>query len=276
MTDLHNIQTLIIDMDGVLWEGNRALPGLQHFFQLLRQHPIKFILATNNASLTQQQYVDKLNRLGVSASPQEVLTSSMATAHYLSEISKPHQTRVLVIGEAGLKSPLIEQGFTLVDGSPQDCGGVADYVVSGLDRQLNWQKLAHASLHLHQGAQFIATNGDTTLPTEQGPVLGNGAIIQALTAASGNKPMIIGKPEAHMYQFAMQILSAAPSSTVAIGDRLNTDILGAVNAGIRSILLLSGISTREDIDDLNYRPNWIFNGLPDLTEALQVMLKSNA
>jgi 4-nitrophenyl phosphatase len=275
MTDLNDIRTLIIDMDGVLWEGNTALPGLQPFFELIRNQQLKFILATNNASLTQQQYIEKLSRLGIAASTSEVLTSSMATAHYLSQISPSHKTRVFVIGEPGLKVPLQDQGFILVEGNPKDCGGVADYVISGLDRELNWHKLAQASLHLNQGAQFIATNADTTLPTEQGPVLGNGAIIAALTAATGIKPIVIGKPEAHMYQFAMKILSAEPHSTVAIGDRLNTDILGAVNAGIRSILLLSGISSRQDLVHLNYQPDWIFNGLPDLTEALASLFKTN-
>jgi 4-nitrophenyl phosphatase len=270
MQPLTNIHALIIDMDGVLWEGNRALPGLIEFFDMLRQQKLPFILATNNASLTQNQYISKLSKMGIAISANEILTSSMATAHHLSEQVEPRSTSVFVIGEDGLRQPLIDSGFTLIDSPFSKKDRPADFVICGLDRDLTWAKLAEASLHISARAKFIATNADTTLPTERGPVLGNGAILAALQAATGVSPTIIGKPEAIIYQQAIKILGEPPTSTIAIGDRLNTDILGAVNTGIRSIMVLTGISSREDLKKIDYQPTWIMPDLPAITVALRL------
>lgn len=268
MSLLTNVHALIIDMDGVLWEGNRALAGLTEFFQCLRKQSLPFILATNNASLTQDQYIDKLKLMGVSASHKEILTSSMATAHYLAEQVSQNASppSAYVIGEEGLRQPLIQQGFRLIESFDPDAP--ADFVICGLDRQLTWDKLADASLHLHAGAQFIATNADTSLPTERGPVVGNGAILAALQATTQVSPIVMGKPEPIMYQQAMKILGVAPEKTIAIGDRLNTDILGAVNTNIRSIMVLTGISQEKDIQSVDYQPTWVMSDIQEVTEAL--------
>lgn len=267
MQSLTNIQALIIDMDGVLWEGNRPLPGLKDFFKCIRKKNLPFILATNNASLTQEQYISKLEIMGVSISPSEILTSSMATAHYLSEQTIPDSSTIFVIGEQGLRLPLIKKGYTLIDSFQSDANPV-DFVICGLDRSLTWDKLADATLHINSGAKFIATNADTTLPTERGPVLGNGAILAALQSATQVSPLIIGKPEPIMYQQAIKLLNVAPEKTIAIGDRLNTDILGAVNTGIRSIMVLTGISSEEDLKSIDYQPSWIMPDLQAITKAL--------
>jgi len=264
-----NIQALIIDMDGVLWEGNRALPGLHDFFKLLRKKQLPFILATNNASLTQNQYITKLDNMGVSVSANEILTSSIATAHYLSEQTRPESCNIFVIGEEGLRQPLREKGFNLIDFYQSTDGPIVDFVVCGLDRELTWSKMADATLHLRAGAKFIATNADTSLPTERGPVLGNGAILAALQAATQIAPAVIGKPGPIMYQQAIKILAVEAENTVAIGDRLDTDILGAVNTGIRSIMVLTGISKEKDINKIKYQPTWIMSDLPAVTKALQ-------
>jgi len=270
MQPLTNIKALIIDMDGVLWEGLDPLPGLCNFFITLRKNDTPFILATNNASLTQQQYVAKLAKMGVSVSADEVLTSSMATAHYLSDQTVASNTTLFVIGEEGLHQPLKEKGFKIIDSESYSESNTADFVVCGLDRELTWKKLATACLHLNAGAQFIATNADTSLPTEQGPVAGNGAILAALEAASKISPTVIGKPGATMYQQAIKTLNTSLENTVAIGDRLDTDILGAVNTGIRSIMVLSGISTEEDLKTIDYQPTWIMQDIQEITAALQI------
>lgn len=267
MLPLSNIHALIIDMDGVLWKGNQALPGLTDFFQALRSLKIPFLLATNNASLTQNQYVDKLASMQVTVSPNEILTSSMATASYLSTQADPSSSRIFVIGEDGLRQPLIDKGFTVIDCYNSD-NAPADFVVCGLDRLLTWDKLVNASLHLSAGAEFIATNADTSLPTERGTILGNGAILAALQAATHVNPTIIGKPEPIMYQQAITILGVSPDNTIAIGDRLNTDILGAVNTGIRSLMVLTGISTEADLETINYQPTWIMPDIQAITKAL--------
>jgi len=272
MQPFTNIQALIIDMDGVLWEGTKALPGLIDFFKVLRKKQLPFILATNNASLTQDQYINKLNTMGVSVSANEILTSSMATAHYLSKQVDPKKSTAFVIGEEGLRHPLIKKGFTLIDAPYNKLDGPADFVICGLDRKLSWEKLAEASLHISAGAKFIASNADTTLPTERGPVLGNGAILAAIQAATNISPTVIGKPEAIMYQQAISLLNVTCEHTIAIGDRLNTDILGAVNTGIRSILVLTGISSIDDLSTIDYQPTWV---LPDLAAISNALLLAN-
>ena len=257
MASLSSIQRLIIDMDGVLWRGDQPLPGLGPFFNFLRRRDIRFILATNNASQTPEQYVAKLARLGVGVEHREILTSAQATALYLETIA-PKGSVVYTIGEAGVRQALTERGFALGDDA-------AGYVVVGMDRGLTWDKLAQATLNIRAGAVFVGTNPDVTLPTERGTTLGNGAVLAALKAATDTTPIIVGKPEPIMYQQAMARLGGNTESTAALGDRLETDILGAVRAGIRSIFVLSGISTRDQLIGLDYQPDWVFDDIADLT-----------
>lgn len=258
MTPLTGIRNLIIDMDGVLWHGDSALPGLPEFFQFLRQRQIRFVLATNNASRTPEQYLAKLSRMEVEVGKDEILTSAQAAAIYLSDIA-PKGAAVYTIGEAGVVEALTEKGFMVTDGE-------ADYVVVGMDRGLTWQKLEGATLNIRAGATFIGTNPDTTLPTERGIVQGNGSVLALLQTASEVAPIIVGKPQPIMYQQAMSRLGGSPAETAALGDRLETDILGAVRAGIRSIFVLSGISKREQLAAVDYAPDWVFNDIAHLTE----------
>ncbi len=261
---LTDMRAAIIDMDGVLWAGDLPLPGLREFFDTLRARGLPFVLATNNSSRTAAQYVEKLAGMGVTVSVDEILTSGLATALYLRGQANSQGGRVFVIGEDGARNCLVEQGFTLTD--LYDVS--ADYVVCGMDRALSWDKLATATLNIRAGARLVGTNPDTSLPTERGITHGNGAILAALQAATGLAPLIIGKPEPIMYQQALLALGADPAHTVAIGDRLDTDILGAVRTGIRSLLVLTGISTRADLVDLDYQPDWVMPGLPEIVEAL--------
>jgi 4-nitrophenyl phosphatase len=270
-----NIRALIIDMDGVLWHGVQPLPGLTDFFQTLREQQIRFILATNNASLTPAQYVTKLAQMGVTVSQNEILTSGTATALFLSQRVKPAETRVFVVGEDGATQPLIDLGFTLTglyDVNNSNSGTNkrgADVVVCGKDETLTWDKLATATLNIRAGAKFIGTNPDTTLPTEHGITHGNGAILAALEVATGVTPTIIGKPEPIIYQQALALLGAEPAETVAIGDRLETDILGAVRTGIRSIMVLTGVSTKDDLKESDYQPTWVMPDIRAVTQALR-------
>jgi 4-nitrophenyl phosphatase len=274
MQTFTNIRALIIDMDGVLWHGQNAIPGLVEFFQALEELKISFILATNNASSTPDQYVKKLAEMGVSVNKNQILTSGIATALYLSEKVNPANTRVFVVGEEGATQPLIDQGFTLtalyeVNKDSDIIKKGADFVICGKDHTLTWDKLATATLNIRAGAQFIGTNGDTTLPTELGITHGNGAILAALEVATGVKPTIIGKPEPIMYQQALALLNAEPTATVAIGDRLDTDILGAVRTGIRSVMVLTGVSTQDDLKDSDFQPTWVMSDIGELTKALR-------
>jgi 4-nitrophenyl phosphatase len=262
-SSLVSIRNLIIDMDGVLWHGDSALPGLDAFFAFMREHSIGFVLATNNASRTPQQFQAKLKRLGVEVSLDEILTSSQATAIYLSEHAA-RGAKVFVIGEDGIRQALAENGFTLWDEE-----SAADYVIVGMDRGLTWDKLARATLNIRAGATFIGTNSDATFPTERGIVFGNGAVLALLQTATGVEPSVIGKPAPIMYQQAMGRLGGNFEDTAALGDRLETDILGAVRAGIRSILVLSGVSTREQLISLDYQPQWVFDDIVELIARWQ-------
>lgn len=257
MAALNSIRNLIIDMDGVLWRGNQPLPGLKEFFNFLRRREIRFVLATNNSSQTPEQYVAKLARMGVAVGRDDILTSAQAAALYLASIA-PKGASVYTIGEAGLTEALTERGFKLSpDGAP--------YVLVGMDRGLSWDKLARATLNIRAGATFIGTNPDRTLPTEQGITHGNGAVLAALQAATDVAPIIVGKPEPTMYHQAQIRLGGSGLDTAALGDRLETDILGAVRAGIASILVLSGVATRQQLAQVDYRPNWVFDGVSELT-----------
>ena len=275
MQTINDLGAFIIDMDGVLWQGSKPLPGLTEFFSTLRATKIPFVLATNNASLTQQQYLKKLADMGVEVSAKEILTTSMATARYLVDTLPATKRRVFVIGESGLIEPLQQQGFTITStyyptDPDAETGDIwADIVVSGLDRQLNWNKLATATLNLRAGAEFYATNADTTLPTELGEVMGNGGVLAALTAATGIEPIVIGKPEPILYQQAFEILGTDKHNTIAIGDRLNTDILGDVNDGMRSIMVLTGVSSEADLAEIDYKPDWVFQDIQEITALLK-------
>ncbi|MDD2724469.1 MAG: HAD-IIA family hydrolase [Methylovulum sp.] len=268
-----NVRALIIDMDGVLWHGDQAIPGLTTFFETLRKQKIRFILATNNAGMTPAQYVLKLAKMGVTVTEDEILTSGITTALYLSQHENPATTRVFVLGEAGASEPIKKCGFTLtglyeVNTTATPNQG-ADIVVCGKDQTLTWDKLATATLNIRAGAKFIGTNADTTLPTEYGITHGNGAILAALQAATGVIPTIIGKPEPIIYQQAMALLGTDTSETIAIGDRLETDILGAVRTGIRSLMVLTGVSTQEDLKTSDYQPTWVMDDILAVTAALQ-------
>ncbi len=265
-SSLASIRNLIIDMDGVLWHGDTALPGLVEFFAFLRAHSICFVLATNNAARTPQQFQTNLKRMGVEVSFEEILTSSQATAIHLSRHA-PRGAKVFVVGEEGIRQAIAENGFTVWDEE-----SAADYVVVGMDRGLNWEKLARATLNIRAGAKFIGTNSDTTFPTERGVVFGNGAVLALLQTATSVEPMVIGKPAPIMYQQAMERLGGSVADTAALGDRLETDILGAVRAGIRSILVLSGVSTREQLTISDYQPEWVFRDIVELTTHWQADL----
>jgi 4-nitrophenyl phosphatase len=261
-THLSSIRHLIIDMDGVLWRGETPMDGLQAFFASLRHHHVDFVLATNNASRTPEQYADKLARFGVEIPTERILTSALVAAAYLATLAPPG-TRVYAIGEDGARRALEQQGFVLSGGI--DDG--AEYVVVGWDRQLTWNKLATAALLIHSGAGFIGTNPDLNFPTELGPVPGNGAQLAAIELTTGVAPVIVGKPEPRMYEEAMRRMGAQHNTTAVLGDRLDTDIAGGVRAGLPAILVLSGITTEADLALSPVRPDLVCK---DIKELIQI------
>ena len=263
MIELAAIRNLIIDMDGVLWLGNQPMPGLVEFIDTLRRLGIRFILATNNASKTVEEFVAKLAQFETTIHPDEILTSPQATAAYLAQHAP--DARIFVIGEPGLISELTRQSLTVVS---QDSPAGATHVVVGWDRQLTYAKLVEACLLIRAGATFIGTNPDVTYPDARGIVPGNGATLAALRVSTSVEPIIIGKPQPEMMIQAMQRLGSTPQNTAVLGDRLDTDILGGQNAGLTTLLVLSGVTSREAVLADSIQPDYIFEDIREIAAKL--------
>ena len=256
------IRALVLDLDGVLWRGEQILPGVPELFRLIDERGLRCCLASNNATLTLEMVQERLSPIGVQVPPDALVTSAHAAAGYIQRHYRL-APQVLVIGEESLRQALIEAGCTLVDGA--DGAGV---VVVGMDRGLTWPKLVEAGLAIAAGATFIGTNPDRTFPTERGIGPGNGAILAALEAATGRAPVIVGKPEPHLFLEAMTRLAVPPEQTLVVGDRLETDIAGGVRAGMRTALLLTGVTSVAEVRGRDVQPDWTFEDLPALVERL--------
>ncbi len=258
--NLSDIKAVVSDMDGVLWRGDEPLPAMVAFFEMLRARDLPFVLATNNSMKAPADYALKLAKLGVpDVREEQIITSSTATIIYL-KAHYPAGTPVHVLGGDGLRRLLIAGGFTLDDTAPKA-------VVVGLDTNLTYEKLKRASFHIQKGAVFIATNQDDTIPTPEGFAPGAGSIIAALKAASGQQPLVMGKPDAPMFEAALRVVNTPASQTLMIGDRLNTDITGAALVGFKTALVLTGVSTRADAETNPVKPDAIFTDLAALLKA---------
>ncbi len=264
---LTNIRNFILDMDGVLWRGETPMPGLVNFFETLREQDIGFVLATNNARKTAVQYTEKLSRLGVEIPANQILTSAETTASYLSD-KYPSGSFVYVIGDKGLHEAMKEKEFVLIDRGDVKKGADVSLVVLGFTPYIEYKDLAMGSLLVHKGAAFYRTNPDPSIPSELGPLPGAGALSAVISTATGIEPVTIGKPGPMVFEEALRRLKSSKENTAMIGDRLSTDIVGAKSAGLFAILLLSGISTREDVQESVVKPDYIFVDIEELTLIL--------
>jgi len=259
--DNNDIQSLIIDMDGVLWKGEEEIGNLSKIFDTIRGRNYGFILATNNAMLSVEQYQKKLSRFNVQMEDWQIINSSQATAHYLRE-KYPQGKPVFIIGENGIHSTLSEYNFYHSEKNP-----VA--VIVGLDRELTYEKLRKATLFIRSGSDFIGTNPDVTYPMPEGLIPGAGSILAALSAASNITPKIIGKPSPYMYSYALERLQSKPENTIVVGDRLDTDIAGAQEIGCLTGLVLSGVTDLELALNWKPNPNFISKDLSNLLNELE-------
>jgi len=260
---LSEIKGVVIDMDGVLRRGGNALPGVKDFFFVLRQRGIKLILATNNSTVTPEAVVALMNSMGVSIQPEEMIGSAQATAAYLQQ-HYPAGTPTLILGEEALHAAVEHAGFRLVNDPLK-----ANLVISGFNRQMDYSLLTRMAIAIQNGAAFIGTNPDKSFPLEEWNAPGNGAILAALEATTGAAPLIIGKPEPHLYTQCLRRMNTIPAETLALGDRLDTDILGGQRTGMPTALVLTGISSEADIAVTGIQPDWVFPGLPELTTAVR-------
>jgi len=261
---LTNAQGFVFDMDGVLYRGDELLPGVGDLFNALVLRERRYILATNNSMASPADYVRKLAALGIQVAEEDILTAGTATRDFLIEQLAPDAS-IFVIGMPALRDQLFgDTGFRPVQyGEEQPAA-----VVVGLDLEFTYAKLRAASEAIRNGARFIATNADATLPTEQGLVPGAGSIVAAVAIASGVQPKIIGKPEPFVLEKALQHIGVTAARSVMIGDRLDTDIAAGHRAGMLTVLVLTGVSTREEIPRSAILPDLVFTDLPAMLEAI--------
>ncbi len=245
----------LIDMDGVIYRGGHLIPGADRFINGLRQTNVPFRFLTNNSQRTRRDVATRLQRLGIDVEEEHVYTCAMATARFLAQ-QKPGGT-AFVIGEGGLLHALHENGYAIVDKDP-------DYVVVGEGRTISFEMVESALKMILAGAKLVATNLDPNCPTESGFRPGCGATVAMLETASGVKAFSVGKPSPVMLRGARKELGLSTDQTVVIGDTMETDILGGVQLGFQTILVLSGGTRREDLDRYAYQPDRIVDSIADL------------
>ncbi len=261
---LKNIEALILDMDGVIWKANSPLGDLPSIFRHLEERGIKYIFATNNSTQTPRQYVERLAGFGVHVEPRQVVTSSQGAAYLLSQ-NFPAGCNIYMVGEEGLRTALEDKGFqVLTDGQPDG----AQAVVMGMDRNINFKKMAEATLLIRSGVPFYATNPDKTFPTPRGQIPGAGAWLSVLVTATGIQPVIAGKPYPYLMELGLDILGTSPRNTLVVGDRIETDIAAGQAAGCPVALVLSGVSTRAQAEAWQPRMDFIFDDLTTLAMEL--------
>ncbi len=262
---LQNAKAFIFDMDGVLYRGRAPLPGVANLFNALTLRGIPFLLATNNSMATPASYVLRMAEMGVEVVESQIQTSATATRDYLLGEIDP-ASRILIVGMPALA----EQIFTGTQFQPvaDDPDEHIDAVVVGLDLDFTYAKLRRASDALREGARYVATNADATLPHETGMQPGAGSVVAALSVACGRIPIVVGKPETLMMLKGIDQLGVRPEEAVMVGDRLDTDILSGHRAGLKTALVLTGVSQRGDLAKAEVLPDYVFADLPALTQAL--------
>jgi 4-nitrophenyl phosphatase len=260
--DFSSVRAVLFDMDGVIYRGNTALGGINEILAFLGAEHVAYACITNNASRTREQFAAKLHGMGIAVPAERIVTSATATSVWLRG-RVPRGTTVFAIGMDGLREALFSDDYFVEQAERPE------YVVVGADFEVTYAKLRTACLAIRAGASFIGTNPDTTFPSEEGIIPGVGALILALEAASDQKATIIGKPEPGMFDAALELLGVTAEATLVIGDRLDTDILGAKRAGLRSGMVLTGVSGARELESSEYRPDIVLADLPDLLARWQ-------
>jgi NagD protein len=253
------IRSWLMDMDGVLVREEQAIPGAERFLAGLRESDTPFLVLTNNSIYTRRDLSARLEKSGLTVPEDAIWTSALATARFL-EDQRPGGS-AFAIGEAGLTTALYEAGYTLSERDP-------DYVIIGETRTYSFERITQAIRLIAAGARFIATNPDATGPTTEGPLPATGAVAALISRATGVEPYFVGKPNPLMMRSALNALDAHSETTAMIGDRMDTDIVAGLEAGLETILVLTGVTTRDDAERHPYRPSRIVDSVADLVDGL--------
>lgn len=249
----------LLDMDGVIYRGSEIIPGADRFVKHLRDTGTRFLFLTNNSQRTRRDVAMKLNRMGIEVTERDIFTCAMATARFVAG-QTPGGT-AYVIGEGGLHSALHVNGISIVEDNP-------DYVIVGEGRTMSFENIEKAVRLVDAGAKLIATNLDPNCPTEAGIRPGCGAIVAMIERATGKEAFSVGKPSPIMMRAARKQLGLRSEETVMVGDTMETDILGGVGLGYRTLLVLSGGTRREDLPNYAYTPDLILGSVAEISDSL--------
>ena len=262
MAELTDKRLFLLDMDGTLYLDDALFPGTLPFLRRIREKGGRYLFLTNNSSRGADAYVEKLRRLGIKSTPEDFLTSVDALILFLRK--GDYQSKALyAAGTESFRSQLRQAGFTGTADRDE-----AEVLICGFDTELTFQKLEDACILLNRGVEFLATNPDWVCPTWYGYVPDCGSVCEMLFRATGRRPKVIGKPQPEMALLAMESTGFSPEETVLVGDRLYTDIACAANAGIDSVLVLSGESSRNDLKTSEVHPRWVLQDVAELTENM--------
>ncbi|CAN5124794.1 HAD-IIA family hydrolase [soil metagenome] len=254
------VRTWLSDMDGVLVHEEEAIPGAADFVKRLRERGRPFLLLTNNSIYTARDLQNRLSRGGIDVPVESIWTSALATAQFLDQ-QRPGGT-AYVIGEAGLTTAMHSIGYVLSERDP-------DYVVLGETRTYSFEAITTAIRLIERGARFIATNPDPTGPSHQGSIPATGSVAALITRATGVQPYFVGKPNPLMMRSALNRIDAHSESTVMVGDRMDTDVISGLEAGLRTILVLTGSTRPEAIERFPYRPSFVHDSVADLVDLVE-------
>ena len=259
MSDRGTAQCWLTDMDGVLVHEGQALPGAAEFLQRLVEKQRRFLVLTNNSIFTPRDLAARLGRSGLDVPEEAIWTSALATADFLA--SQLPGGSAYVIGEAGLTTALHEAGYTMTDTDP-------DYVVLGETRTYSFESITRAIRLIGNGARFIATNPDVTGPSPEGPLPATGSVAALITRATGMDPYFVGKPNPMMFRSAMNRIEAHSESTTMVGDRMDTDVVAGIEAGLDTVLVLTGSTRAADVARFPFRPGRICDSIADVVDLI--------
>ncbi len=263
--DWSSLRGVLIDLDGVIYTGRDPIPGAAGFLAEARRRALRFLLVTNNSTTSPELVAERLRGMHIEVEPHEILTSAQAAVAYV-KLYAESGARVRIVGEAGLRHAAEQEGFRIID----DGDGSADWVIAGLDRAFTYEKLASATRDILGGARFVATNADALLPIEGGQVIpGAGTMVATIKTATAVEPVVLGKPEPGLFAHGLRRLGGlSANDTAMIGDRLDTDIVGGRQAGLRTILVLSGVTTSTEAAIANPPPDAIVSDLGNVSDLL--------
>ncbi|MFE2939028.1 HAD-IIA family hydrolase [Streptomyces sp. NPDC059255] len=259
MTERRPIESWLTDMDGVLIHEGIPIPGAGDFLKRLKESGKPFLVLTNNSIYTPRDLRARLVRMGLDVPEENIWTSALATAQFLDD-QRPGGT-AFVIGEAGVTTALHDIGYTLTDHEP-------DFVILGETRTYSFEALTKAVRLINNGARFIATNPDETGPSAEGALPATGAVAALITAATGKKPYFVGKPNPLMMRAGLNAIGAHSETSAMIGDRMDTDVLAGLEAGMRTFLVLTGVTQPDEVDRYPYSPSKIMDSIADLVDLI--------